>query len=863
MGALPAGWTVEDDVLLMNAVEAGDSLESLAKGAICFSHKFTLQELQDRWHSLLYDSETSAQASSCMAKYETELSTSTPAKANKLFNSNAKDFVLCKRKIDSVKNQYYAMRKRVCLEPCLSADFGSVIAPCSCIPVDGGGCACGGCSEGRLLVHKVDPSGAIVNRFGLSARHYEVEGQHVHSNGNGHNSFHTEHVNADVSTVIDGNTNYENPHGYSDGYDYMQKNPQATERNISSLDNRSDLSGQYDGGATGSRVLLGTNQDDVKLDRFSQNSTGGLLEPVSVKVISQKCFQAPSIPTWSKVQGINSPDMLTDMHRNKQETLMLSDDNKMETTNSGTPAFQEVLHGGISVPGLCNAMVSECVFMHSRLNGFSQKEDLELLTEHFTDPALDRNQEDLDNFHTKVFLKTSSRGHHLSPFDATDCGNHIDPIHKQHNVAAVSEVDTMPTSSEVLYPGCDVRCTLNTADPEIPSVDHVLIPGQSPLETKPTCDQDSQHNVCLVPTKPSSPQDADDCNHTDRTLTMMINMEHVEPSPSPPIKLEPAILEENKNMMSLNGGCLVGRLPPGMHVDIVTNSANMCMSDLHSANGEETTCSFVQHECLENLHNLTLDKSIQVPDQMTQMNCKIVDDNTKIDSEITTQSCDIPSHALPKMEFYNPIASISTSGTADGSDSENGVPNYFDLESLILDQELIPWGQESDFTQPEVSRFHYPESRKDLIRLEKGAFSYMNRSIMSKGAFAILYGQHLKYYIRDPEVTLGRETEDVHVDIDLGKEGRANKISRRQAVIIMDDGGSFYIKNIGRCSIFVNSKEVPFNKRINLISDSLVEIRDMKFIFHVNQGAVRQHIIRTRRGSYLGENTVFEWNQNP
>jgi len=53
-----------------------------------------------------------------------------------------------------------------------------------------------------------------------------------------------------------------------------------------------------------------------------------------------------------------------------------------------------------------------------------------------------------------------------------------------------------------------------------------------------------------------------------------------------------------------------------------------------------------------------------------------------------------------------------------------------------------------------VSRFQYPESRKDLIKLEKGACSYMNRSIMSKGAFAVLYGQRLKFYITDPEVVL-------------------------------------------------------------------------------------------------------------
>lgn len=45
-----------------------------------------------------------------------------------------------------------------------------------------------------------------------------------------------------------------------------------------------------------------------------------------------------------------------------------------------------------------------------------------------------------------------------------------------------------------------------------------------------------------------------------------------------------------------------------------------------------------------------------------------------------------------------------------------------------------------------------------------------------------------------------------------------------QAVIKMDDDGSFYITNTGKCSIFVNSKEVPCSKRISLMSDSLIEV---------------------------------------
>lgn len=128
------------------------------------------------------------------------------------------------------------------------------------------------------------------------------------------------------------------------------------------------------------------------------------------------------------------------------------------------------------------------------------------------------------------------------------------------------------------------------------------------------------------------------------------------------------------------------------------------------------------------------------------------------------------------------------------------------------------------------------------MRLEQGASSYMNRSILSRGAFAVFYGRNLKYFIKSPEVSIGRETEDVKVDIDLGKEGRANKISRRQAVIKMDESGSFHIKNIGKCSLFVNSKEVPAKKRINLTSNSLIEIRDLRFIFDINKKAVSRYI---------------------
>ncbi|CAN6222562.1 unnamed protein product [Urochloa humidicola] len=801
-----AGWTAEDDIVLKKAIEAGASLEALAKGAVCFSHKFTLQELQDRWYSLLYDSETSAQASARMAKYEMELSVSDPAKAMKLFNSKAKCFSLCKRKIDSVKNQYYARRKRVCPEPCLSANFGYVIIPCA--STDGGGCACGG----HHLVHTVDPSVAVLSDYGSMGGSYS-ERKH---NGNGQYSFHTEH--SDGSMVMD-----ESQHGYSDA-------DQTSGSNIISADNRSDLSNQFENGAKGSKALPGIdqNQDGKKHGQFSGHSIGGLLQPGSIKAISQKwSSQEPSIPTRSMVLGVNSPDMLTDMGVGEPNTPMLSDDKKMKANVGDALASEANLDSVTPDSGLGSAMSSEGGFMHSHLKGFSQIEDLELLSDElFSNSALDTNQEDL-----------GPRTCHAS---ATNCGNHIDPVQRKQNVADVSGADTIPASSEVLHPEHNAKCVLNTEDSEIPFNDHIPIPHQSSLELTSSMGQDSQDDACLV-------------------LAKFIDMENAQPSsPSPPVNLESAILEKN-TMVSLNEGCIIGNEPPGLHGYFGGNNANMCISALRSVDGgEETACGFVKHEYSDNLHNVTLNKSIQGPDQMYG---KFLSDKPKIGCETAAKSCEL-SDAFPDTEFDNPIGTASTLSQAEGSESESSVPDYFDLEALILDQDLIPWDQESDFIQPEVSRFQYPESRKDLIRLEKGACSCMNRSIMLKGAFAVLYGQRLKCYIRGPEVTLGRETGEIHVDIDLGKEGKANKISRRQAVIKMDDSGSFYIKNIGKCSIFVNSKEVPCNKRISLISDSLLEIRNMKFIFHVNFDAVKQYIARTRSGSSQGEITAYDWNEN-
>lgn len=40
----------------------------------------------------------------------------------------------------------------------------------------------------------------------------------------------------------------------------------------------------------------------------------------------------------------------------------------------------------------------------------------------------------------------------------------------------------------------------------------------------------------------------------------------------------------------------------------------------------------------------------------------------------------------------------------------------------------------------------------------------------------------------------------------------------------MDEAGSFHLKNLGKCSILVNNKEVPSGQTLSLSSSCLIEV---------------------------------------
>ncbi|XP_006650742.1 uncharacterized protein LOC102715282 [Oryza brachyantha] len=855
MGALaaaasPAIWLVEDDILLKNAVETGASLESLAKGAVCFSRKFTLKEIQDRWNSLLYDPEISTQASARMVEYENDLSTSNTLKA-KLINSKAKDFSFQKRKIDSVKNQYYAMRKRVRNEPCNTDGLGFLIDPCSCT-MNGAQCVCGGLlkhSQGHHVVHNTEPGPSTMNCYAQQDGRYNG-GQTMYVGINGH-SFPTKHADTD-SIVKSGDIANSVPYGHSGVVQiyeqdaYTQNAPDTSEGNSVSLKGiigitdfqgsmqlqKLDPSNQCGNGVTESKTLVIADRCGVEHVHFPVNSSSRMQESGPLQVIGQpEGSQTPVGSIWTEVE--------------ERGTFTLDDDKKIKTANSDPLALQPNLDGGICEAGLDQEAIAEGDFMDFPF--FSNSEDLDLLNgENFLNIPHETNQEDLDD--------TDHVENLLHPDEVNICYDQADPDCVKHN-ADVSDIISTPTSLEVPFPGRFVECVLNTEDPEIPCNDDVVFPDEYPLQCSAAdFGQNSEQNNCLVSPATSPASSVEPSNVGDKALAKREDTANTKPS-SRPMNLSPPTSEQNEDSAANNKGCvLLGAKPSEgpstagvlVRCKVDTNDSNTCTTNLPAINAavfaEGSPYRLEQHNNFDNSLSFPLPNSVEVPDHM---NYNSHGNQPELGDGAPLQNC-MPSHELPDLGLQDPITTVPVSNQVEEfSDNENDVPNYYDLEALILDQDLIPWDQDSESKHPEVSRFQHPESRKSLIRLEQGARSYMNRAIVSKGAFAIIYGLHLRYYMKDSEVTLGRETDDIKVDVDLGKEGRANKISRRQAVIKMDEAGSFHIRNIGKCSIFINSKEVPSCKRTILNSDSLIEIKDMRFIFHVNQDAVRQFITHT------------------
>ncbi|CAH8337082.1 unnamed protein product [Eruca vesicaria subsp. sativa] len=183
--------------------------------------------------------------------------------------------------------------------------------------------------------------------------------------------------------------------------------------------------------------------------------------------------------------------------------------------------------------------------------------------------------------------------------------------------------------------------------------------------------------------------------------------------------------------------------------------------------------------------------------------------------------------------------------------------SFSEIDAMIRRLNLIPDDESDSFLDLE-ERNKSKHPRYTLLGLEHCSVTSIPRGIISQGAIAVLHGRDLKHFIRKHEVIIGRSSDGMNVDIDLGLYGYGSKISRRQALVKLENNGSFSLKNLGKRHILVNGEKLSTEQIVSLTSCSSVNIRGEVFVFKINKEAVRQFLKNnTRRNNK--DDTKFRW----
>ncbi|XP_045805998.1 uncharacterized protein LOC123898987 [Trifolium pratense] len=869
MGALatfPSPWTPDDDLLLKNAIENDASLESLAKGAVQFSRKFTLAEIHDRWHSLLYNpSEISASISN-----------------NKSGNSKEQKIVSDKRKPQSVRDSYYAMRKRIRRDMPTSMDCNFLVDP----------------EDGDYVVNGDEhlPENCVTEcstfnhstNHDLSPENYVPEGPTLNHFSNQDTSQYGLPENImDVDVAINGGTTQGFYNGVDDTVEenfltdqnnIPEEEPQILEDNVPLNGAAEELDVPIE--LDIDKFIRDDGLEDMSLSAFNQinNDPANLCSEFDEDYMfdsPEECGNSfdnfeltslpdiPDMPVWTTEEHDDTPcdgskdsiacqdGYLEELSNslfnfNDEEELFLMD-------SVGKNGIGKSYYDGLSSL-LLNSPIDGC---SDQIPETTEAELLLTSCEDAKNPSVSCCVEVDDNAgkaETEMLVTSDAHVNDLSvsccaeiDFNAVSQSNGVEVVHK-------SEFQ-MPTSASAKDPQFPeltngvIFCRLNTEDPDVPCNDDVFLPFNEP----PPTISSSSESAARKSNKPV-PSSVNDYGYRANgrgKVLMQVEQKtsigaHVssqtagarglpEPVSGSKIKCD---LSNNHASHTLSRSAVIASVGLGGNND----ASNKTHAALH-ANPKENVAnvSFVKHlsnnvtnlshekPALENgfrnhvQHNgssLKQEQDVALPVEDNQLQLAIMGSADVLGSELVID----PQNSDEEEQYI---------------ESDDDIPYYSDVEAMILDMDLEPDDQDL-YDNEEVSRFQHEETKRAIIRLEQGVHSYTQRAMASHGALALLYGRHSKFYITKTEVLLGRATEGAHVDIDLGKGGCSNLISRRQAIIKMDKDGSFYIKNVGRCLMLINEKELHTGQTQRLDSSYLIELKGKQFIFEINESRMKQ-----------------------
>ncbi|KAF3446390.1 hypothetical protein FNV43_RR11569 [Rhamnella rubrinervis] len=887
MGALApvSPWIPQDDLLLKNAVEAGASLESLAKGAVQFSRRFTVQELQDRWYSLLYDPVVSAEASACMIEFEHSAST-LPSKFNILGNSKDNKCISGKRKAESVRSCYYALRKRICNEPFNSMDLSFLVAPNSSNYVG---------NEGEHLSGSCMPGDPISNPFGFEGTDMDTMDNAFPGNmmesavaPNGDSIDHTFNVGLQNPVAVDfpieqNNTHGEIPHvsgenlplaGKGSAFEKLGQSQEFPECSFFKADELGVNSSSQFGQINGDQPNMCSEFQGSKVFNSPVSECGASLSSLD--------YSSP-LPGMSIWKTVSAPALPVDIGLKQKDlcggdTFELPDD--YDTRNTRTSEYDVPLDVKVEIK-----METDDFIGNSNPEGYLAELSNSLLEFTTDEELLFMNIDGKDMIDksyydglSSLLLNSPSK---VSPDDMTNIAEAETPVAPDVCIASSSgahpgklndnggscnvnlhmscnsetQMQSSVLASSLQFPELKdgiINCILNTEDPDIPCNDDVFLPNHLPPVSLPSITEQTFQEA-----KSPISSSAKDFPGFKKTSNRGPSFMHKEQN---------ALGKSHASSQTL-GSSVQGLKSPFSNFGIKfehskTDSAQVPSTVVGNASGSPDQINAVNlrtklpPEMLEESKETVLTKHLNSTDcciekpafdyenfkSYSQKNVGGIKeelnmsgatrDDQSIHAEVASMNIAVPEPVLNPPTWDQDGLLI---------ESDDDVLCYSDVEAMILDMDLDPDNQDL-YASEEVTRYQNASTKKAIVRLEQGAQSYMHRAIASHGAFAILYGRHSKHYIKKPEVLLGRSTEDFTVDIDLGREGRANKISRRQATIKLDKGGVFYLKNLGKSAVSMNGKEVVSGQSVSLNSNCLLEIRGTPFIFETNQTRVKQYL---------------------
>ncbi|KAJ6352162.1 hypothetical protein OIU76_001386 [Salix suchowensis] len=871
MGALGpvSPWTPEDDVLLRNSIEAGASLESLAKGAVQFSRKFTVREIQDRWYSLLYDPVVSAEAAFHMTEFERSTLT-LPSKYSRAGNSKESKYFSGKRKTESVRSCYYALRKRICSEPFNSMDLSFLVAP--------------------------DNNNYVGNEYEQLSQQCTlgdpVTSHIVHQESNldiMHHAF-PEIMDGDHAHAFD--TQFQNI--VQEDYPMEQDNihehiPHIPGEGLSNTEIRTvvrEFSQQ-----------LPLN-DDIVHGCSNFDGEEVLQSPVPDRGSSFHNLEYPSplheMPMWRMDEVISAPYIpnnlgLCDKDLHPGDTFSLLDGGDIKHTCSteydglheDTKLKMEML---TDVPQ--NSSNSTEDFLAELTNYLSNDEEVSGVDvdgkDFSTDPYVaclntillsSPNSENENHMPSVAEPESKISADCLNNHSGVCPGNLLENRGSHYSVGVFCNSEMkFVSSTSVLDPHPEVKdgvicCVLNTEDTEIPCSGDIVFPtDRHPRSDASFASRNSQDaakpNSLFVKELPGNNKSGEAPVGVHRDLD---NPRQPHAS-SQMTRLK--VMPERGLLNPVGDHVLKFEFPRSDHRDgagfasggsTKFISADTKMETLVPAKLKEepTETPSVKHMNHDSADSLT-ERLDFVSDCFTYPQTNVSAVKQAEDAPAGAQNHQASHMKLGSSDIgaLELVVNHSISDPAEPPiQSDDDVPYFSDIEAMILDMDLEPEDQDL-YCSEEVSRYQHEDMKRAIIRLEQGAHSCMQRSIASHGAFAVIYGRHSKHYIKKPEVLLGRATEDVAVDIDLGREGRANKISRQQATINFDKSGSFYLKNLGKCSLSVNDKDIAPGQSLSLSSGCLIEIRGMPFIFEINRTCVKQYLDSTAQKNQTQEHLV-------